>query len=64
MKTILEFDNDEQEVARLASDVVGLWSAIDDVKDKVRGHLKYGEKVTMDEIYQMLYEIGERYPLP
>lgn len=63
-KIKLEFDGDtESDVATLALNCVGYWSEVDDIRDKIRDHLKYGVKTDLDEIYTMICELQERYPL-
>jgi len=63
-KIILEFDGDtESDVATLTLNCVEYWSAVEDTRQKIRDHLKYEEKTNLDEIYDLLNELQERYPL-
>ena len=62
-KTIIEFEDTEKDVATLAINVVSFWSDVDDVRDKLRDHIKYGNPTTLEEIYRDICEIMEKYPL-
>lgn len=63
-KIILEFDgNTEEDVANLAMKVVSFWSDVDDIRDKMRNHLKYDQETTIEELYKDICRIMEEYPL-
>jgi len=64
-KITVEFDRDtESDVATLALNVVDFWSNVDDVRDKLRNHVKYGEETTIEEVYDLLCTILDKYNLP
>jgi len=63
-KIKIEYDSvEESDVAVLAINVVSLWSRVDDVRDMLRDHLKYGKELTMEEVYTELCRIIDDYPL-
>lgn len=63
-KIHLEFDGDtEQDVATLALNCVSYWSEVEEIRQKLRDHVKYEVKTNLGEIYDLLCELQERYPL-
>jgi hypothetical protein len=64
-KIILEFDGDtESDVANLAVNVVDFWSNVDDVRCTLRNHLKYGKDLTLEQVYEHVCKILDKYRLP
>lgn len=64
MKMILEFNEEEKDVANLALNVVGFWSEVFELQQDIRTKLKY-EEGTMDleEAYKRLGAILNEYSL-
>lgn len=63
-KIKLEFDADtESDIATLALNCVSYWSEVEDIRQKIRDHVKYEEKTNLEEIYDLLCELQDRYPL-
>jgi len=61
-KVTIEFDEGAEAV--LALNVIDFWGEIDDLRDLLRSHLKYGQETTIEEVYSLVCAILERYKLP
>jgi hypothetical protein len=66
MKTTLEFTDEDKDVAVLAMNVVEYWSEVDDIRDRLRNHLKYGEEeeLSLEDIYKDICEVQHKFNLP
>jgi len=64
MKTTLQFSDDEQPNALLAAQATDYWCEIHELHQRLRSHIKYGEQLTLEEVYDELSEIQSRYELP